>query len=368
MNSLELEKNIEQERNTIRTDKLDIAYGQLAAMYKDEELKIDPEYQRLYPRWELGQKTKFIESILLGFPIPAIFVAETENGVWELVDGLQRLGTLFEFMGVLKSVSGGILPPLRLSHSEGKNILPGLNGATFEELTLKTKLTIKRTPSRVEVIQARSGANIKYEVFERLNTGGTTLEPQEIRNCIFRANSPVFMKFIDDLAEFPEFKDHLGLSGNQLNSMYDKGLVLRFFTLKNNYENFKHDVEPFITEYTRSVVDGSVEFDYVLEDDIFKKTFAKVAEALGDDAWRWYKDEKFKGPFSPYLFETIAVAVARSIRDGSKLEPGQILERSNNIKTNKEFKENTGSGANHRTKFLSRMKIAHDFINGDRNE
>jgi len=93
-----IDQEIEAGRNDIRTDKLDISYGELSNLYANEELIIRPEFQRLF-RWSSTQKTRFIESILLGFPTPTIFVAEDATGVWELVDGLQRVSTVLEFMG-----------------------------------------------------------------------------------------------------------------------------------------------------------------------------------------------------------------------------------------------------------------------------
>ncbi len=101
-------------RNEIRTDKLDISFGEIANLYENKELIITPEYQRLF-RWQSTQKSRFIESILLGIPTPAIFVAEDESGVWELVDGLQRVSTVLEFMGLLKNADGDQVPPARLS-------------------------------------------------------------------------------------------------------------------------------------------------------------------------------------------------------------------------------------------------------------
>ena len=79
--------SIENSRNTLQTDKLDMSFGEIMSMYEREEIIINPEFQRLY-RWSDYQKTRFVESILIGIPIPPIFVAEDKNGRWELVDGL----------------------------------------------------------------------------------------------------------------------------------------------------------------------------------------------------------------------------------------------------------------------------------------
>lgn len=95
-----LEQQISDERARLSTDRMDISFGELINMYKAGELVIRPEYQRLF-RWKGSQKTALIESVLLGIPIPPIFVAEDEEGVWELVDGLQRVSTIISFFGDL---------------------------------------------------------------------------------------------------------------------------------------------------------------------------------------------------------------------------------------------------------------------------
>ena len=102
---LELDKQIEKARRQIRTDRLNISYHELASMYEYKELTIAPKHQRLF-RWTDTQKSRFIESILLRFPVPAIFVVQTDFGLWEVMDGMQRLTTMFEFMGVLKNQEG----------------------------------------------------------------------------------------------------------------------------------------------------------------------------------------------------------------------------------------------------------------------
>ncbi len=95
-----LEKQITDERARLSTDRMDISFGELINMYKAGELVIRPEYQRLF-RWTRTQKTALIESILLGIPVPPVFVAEDGNGIWELVDGLQRVSTIVSFFGEL---------------------------------------------------------------------------------------------------------------------------------------------------------------------------------------------------------------------------------------------------------------------------
>lgn len=128
-------------------------------------------------------------------------------------------------------------------------------------LSLKARLSIKRAGCRVEVIKTSSKPKMKYEVFERLNTGGSELTEQEVRNCIFRAMSPYFTDWIENLASFPPFHENLCLSEYQKNTMFDRGLILRYFTMKNAYEEFEHDVEPFVTDYIREILEDNKKFN-----------------------------------------------------------------------------------------------------------
>lgn len=112
-----LQEEIDEKSKEIYTDGYPMSIGELISLYKDGELDIRPEFQRFY-RWSLLQKSKLIESILLGIPIPSIFVSQRDDGVWDVVDGLQRLATIFEFVGILKDEMGTRLPPSSLLETE----------------------------------------------------------------------------------------------------------------------------------------------------------------------------------------------------------------------------------------------------------
>ena len=103
LNIEQLLADVESARNNLKTDRLDMSFGEIMSMYERDEIIINPEFQRFY-RWTNQQKTRFMESVFLGIPIPPIFVAEDDNGKWELVDGLQRLSTILSFFGSLKSM------------------------------------------------------------------------------------------------------------------------------------------------------------------------------------------------------------------------------------------------------------------------
>ena len=124
-----LKEEIERAKRAVSTDTVQVTIGEVYNMYTSSELNILPDFQRLF-RWSNERKSNFIESILIGIPIPPVFVYENEDGTWELIDGLQRISTLLEFMGVLKDIdSGGILR----SQLQKTKYLPSLQGVVWEQ-------------------------------------------------------------------------------------------------------------------------------------------------------------------------------------------------------------------------------------------
>ena len=361
VSSEHLDHEIARGRNEIRTDKLDMSYGEITNLYEDEELIIRPEYQRLF-RWTATQKSRFIESILLGFPTPAIFVAEDEQGVWELVDGLQRISTVLEFMGVLRGEHDTLITPSTLVGAGRKPRLPSLKDVAYKDLSLQARLAIKRAGCRVEVIKIGSRQTMKYDVFERLNTGGSELTPQEVRNCIFRATNPEFVEWVDELARFGPFQENLCLSDLQEKTLFDRGLVLRYFTMKNTYREFEHDVEPFVTDYVRAILEEERDFHTPDEECLFKKTFRVIASAMEDNSWRHVRNGRHIGPFSVYVFDTLSVGVALNIDSVEMMPVAALRSRIEEFKQDKEFRNNTGAGANIRSRLLGRMDFACDFF------
>jgi hypothetical protein len=127
-----LTDEITQAKRLVKTDAYQMSIGEIVNMYENNEIIIDPEFQRLF-RWNDSQKSKLIQSLLLGIPIPSIFVFEKENGSWELIDGLQRVSTILEFMGKLRNPGGGLDPPSIL---EATKYLPSLYNAVWEPTDL----------------------------------------------------------------------------------------------------------------------------------------------------------------------------------------------------------------------------------------
>jgi hypothetical protein len=232
---MELQGQIDKTRAEIRTDGYPVSIGEWMSIYQRGELDIHPEFQRFF-RWSLRQKSRLVESLLLGIPVPQIFVAQRADGVWDVVDGLQRLSTIFQFTGILLNEEKKTVDPLTL---EGTTYLPGLQGRRWEDnehpdqsLTGAQRLLIKRAKISVSIILKESDEMAKYELFQRLNTGGSMLSDQEVRNSILVMMNHDFYKWIRSLSQDTNFEACVALSERAVEEQYDMELVLRFIVFR----------------------------------------------------------------------------------------------------------------------------------------
>ena len=223
-------------------------------------------------------------------PVPPIYVVEEEDNKKLLIDGLQRLSSYLHFRGLLDAPH--LKPPVAKGDMlvlQDCDIVKALNGKTYDDLGTALQIKLKRSFVRVEVVRKGSNPKFKYHMFKRLNTGGEALTAQQLRNCTIRLLDSKFNDFIIALAaDSEDFKTCTStVSEEQLYGAYDKELVLRFFALKNWRGKFKHDVADFLTEYMEAVSDpeNPEPFDYQKEKEIFERTFAILARALGDKAF-----------------------------------------------------------------------------------
>jgi hypothetical protein len=345
-----LQKEIDKARAEIRTDGYSVSIGEWISIYEKGELDIHPEFQRFF-RWTPRQKSRLIESILLGIPIPQIFVAQRPDGVWDVVDGLQRLSTIYQFVGILKNEGGALIPPLTL---EKTTYLPSLLGKRWEDdahvdqsLTNAQRLLIKRAKIDVSIILKESDESSKYELFQRLNTGGSQLADQELRNSIIVMLNSDFYRWLKSLAERPAFQDCIALSDRAIDEQYDMELVLRFIVFRTattaQLVNLG-DLGEFLTEKASELAREKA-FDRAAEEVAFEATFAKLSKVLGSDAFRRFDAHKkrFVGGFSVSAFEAVALGIGYGYKKLT-LTDAEITKRVQGIWKDSAFTLNSGSG------------------------
>ena len=309
-----LEQQLKKARHTVVTDGYEMSFGEIVSLYRDRELVINPVFQRLF-RWDEGRKTTFVESILLGIPIPPLFVFQRKDGVWELVDGLQRTATILEFMGELRDpATGERQPPSSLLATR---LLPALDGVTWNSppkpcLTPAQKLDFRRARIRVEILKRESERGAKYELFRRLNTGGSALTDQEIRNTTILMIKPEFHSWIQKLAQYDPFVTATSVTDTAMSQQANVELVLRFFAFLRVPYQKGLDVHEYLDGAAVSMaMDDSL--DQCREERVFCSTFDLICRALGNKSFRRWDGSRFTGKFLQSVYEVVATGVAQNI-------------------------------------------------------
>ncbi|MGW8788686.1 DUF262 domain-containing protein, partial [Heyndrickxia sporothermodurans] len=229
----------------------------------DEGEYFVPEYQREYV-WTNDYKVRLIESLLLGLPIPLIFLSDTATGELEIVDGVQRISTLSSFINNKLQLNG--LKKLTL-----------INGFYFKDLPPSQQRKLNSKSLRVIVLRSNTKEDIRKELFNRLNTSSLKASDSEVRKGSYGGD---FMDFVIHLAENPKLLEVAPISEKLLKRQENIEFVLRFFAYSNNYKNFKHGVQSFIDEYIEQV-ENSFDKDEMEKEFNLMLEFAKKYFPIG---------------------------------------------------------------------------------------
>lgn len=319
-----LEKEISEARRSISSDGYPMSIGELTNLYRDGELKIRPEFQRFF-RWTDLQKSRLIESLLLGIPLPSIFVAQTETGQWELVDGLQRVSTILQLQGELRGEDGEKSSPLVL---RGTKYLPALEGLVWQHhdaeksLTEAQRLDVKRSKLDVKIIKRESSVATKFDLFQRLNSYGSTLTAAEMRSALLVAVSSDFFSWLHDLSSHPSFRLCTQLSDRLIEERFDLELVVRFLVLHDRPS--EQLTLTALRDLGQVLDDKSVQMATEFPNNsearraVFVETFDFIAAHGGDRVFRrWDPDrDQFVGSFLSTAFEVFGLGIGFHIAHG----------------------------------------------------
>jgi len=342
----------------ITTDAVDFSFGELLNLHRDKEIVIRPEYQRLF-RWSNEQRSRLIESVLLRLPIPPIFLVENDSNVLELIDGLQRTSSVLQFLDHTAIQE----PELILS---GCDILTVLNGIRFDDLSTALKLKIKRTPIRAIIIKKSGDEYVKYEMFKRLNTGGSLLSAQEIRNCSSRmvAGGEEFYSAIQAWATQQDFFAAIGrLPDPNRERRGDEELVLRFFAVKNYRDGYKGNIEEWLNEYMESILLRNHPFDRDAEGAHFVRVFGLINQTFSDGAFSRFKQNgESTGRLAPAYFEAVVGAISENLDDVENVAAALLRQRLIEAFASEDFISSTGPGANSIEKFNRRIAVVKEHL------
>ena len=293
-------EQLDSQRRKVDFDTYDITVQQLVTMVEEGAINVAPAYQRQF-RWDDDRRSALVESIFLGVPVPSLFMASNKDGTWELVDGVQRISSLVQFAGTPGARERlALAEPLIIKNVEK---LSALNGCTFRTLPHSVKLQFNTRPIKVITLSDKSDTTVRFDLFERLNTGGITLTNQEIRSCVYRGQ---FNQFLERLATTShDFHVLVKLSKRQEKDGTREEFLLRFFAFVDRYKDFNHSVVDFLNDYME---DASNNFGYHDRHDLFSRTFHTLVEALP------YGIARRAGQKTPVnLFEAVAVGAALAL-------------------------------------------------------
>jgi len=285
----------------------DLSFRELIAQYEEGAL-LKPELQRHYV-WDKPEASRFIDSVLLGLPIPSIFLAKTIDERMLIIDGYQRIMTVYDFVRGIFAGDGKVF---RLSNSEKIN--KKWRGKAFSELPESDQRKIRGTTIHAIIFvqkQPRDNDTSMYQVFERINTGGRTLLPQEIRNCVYQGS---FNSLLIELNKTQKWRALYGLVAAD-SRMRDMEFILRFFALNSrkllsSREDGRISLKKYLNEFMGS---NEVRRPDALESmqNIFIQTTSLVYDRFGREAFHNIspKDKgKLIKKFNPTVFDSIMIA------------------------------------------------------------
>lgn len=346
---MSLKEEIEKQAGEIYTDSYQMSIGELINLYRDEEMDIHPEFQRVF-RWTDYQKTKLIESILLHIPIPPIFVSQCDDGTWDIVDGVQRLSTIFQFVGILKDEEGKLVDQLILQATDA---LPSLKNMKWEGedeyvFSKDLQLSIKRARLDVTIIKKESDANTKYELFQRLNTGGSQLSDQEVRNCLIIMTNKAFYILVEGLSRHQSFTRCVKITDRKADEQYRLELLTRFLVATEidwGRVGAYKDIKELLDKEVVIIAENKT---FPIEDfsTKFREVFDLLLNVIGEDVFRKYEEGKHTGAFLSSAFQAICVGVYRNISDIQKLENMNewLIGKIHNLYEQEIYISNTAQG------------------------
>lgn len=302
-----------------------------------------PDYQRAYT-WDDPRKSKFIESVLIGLPIPFLFFWENEDGKMEVVDGSQRLRTLKEYVR-----EGFTLKKLEE--------IASLNGTRFDDLPESRQRKFLNRSIRGIVLNEHADAQARFDMFERINTGSKVANPAEVRRG---ALTGLFQTLIEELAQDPVFCELAPVSKKSRNERVPDELVTRFFAYGDGLDEYKDSPNRFIFDYIKKMNERCEQDDKIITH--YKARFERMLRFAHNNFDYGFRKTETAKTTPRVRFEAIAIGIDHAITERPDLD-GIRLNNVNHWIQSDEFKEvTTSDAANVKSKLERRINFVKDAI------
>lgn len=300
----EILEQIKNRKHDVSVRQISISVIELLSWQKKGRVELNPSYQRKF-RWSESQQSKLIESIVLGLPLPSIFFySDGRSSNFEVMDGLQRITTLLEFFN----------DSLCLKDLEQ---IPSLNGLKYSDFPVATQFDLEGSRLDLQILISES-LETKYDLFIRLNSGGSSLTEQEIRNCLFDQSSPIFAEFLHKLSLFDDFNTAVNLSEGKVKNGTLQEYILRWILLlesdyRDTLQKKRIKMGTWLTTSGLDLIERfstELELREFLENTqlLFEKTFKLLSQC--NDPFR-----RNKGGTSFSSFELVAIGLGKFLKE-----------------------------------------------------
>ena len=319
----------------------------LCRRLRDGEIVI-PKFQRDYV-WNQVQASRFIESLLLGLPVPGIFLSrDFDSSQYVVIDGQQRLKTLQFFRdGTFNPAPGS--KTLRVFKLKG--VQEEFEGRTYQELDPKYQFRLDNSLIHATVVKQDSPSDDNtsmYHIFDRINTGGVRLSSQEIRSALYHG------RFIDHLGVLNQVSSWRSIFGGVQSRQKDQELILRFLAFFFDEEHYRRPMSEFLTQFVGR--NRNPQDDFLQEcGSIFTKTMDAFANAMDKRAFRPER------ALNAAVFDSMSVGLARRIVSSDRMPcPEQMREAHSDLLRDKEYIEAVSNWTSDERFVRTRMKKAID--------
>lgn len=336
--------NIPPEKRRLSTETYDFNVSTINDYIKEKHIII-PKFQRGYV-WNRSQASRLIESLIIQCPIPVIFLSQNSDETLSVIDGNQRLNSIKLFLE----------DDFQL---KGLTAYPEIEGFYFSELDPRFQRHILNRTIRCIVILKDTHPQIKFDVFERLNTGSVKLNPQELRHGIYNGS------LMDLIEKLTKNKDWQNLSGTKQDKrMKGDELILRFFALIDNWRNYSKPLISFLNSYAennRTIDDPKKE---ELKNN-FIQTFESCFQVFGHYAFRTFNKDFKQLKFNAALFDSQMVAMFEIAPDAEKIaavDKDRILIKLKDLIFDDDFSKYISAGTTDKKSVQERIRMVKEFL------
>ena len=297
--------SVPPEQRKLHTETYDFTVDTVAERLENGTVFI-PEFQRKYV-WKDTQASRLIESLIIQCPIPVIYLNQESNETLAVIDGNQRLTSIARYLNNEFTL-------------KGLTAYPELEGLRFHELDPRFQRHIRNRTLRCIVILKDTHPQVKFDVFERLNTGAVKLTPQELRHGIYFGD---LITLATEVANETKFAQTLDIKDDK--RMKAEELILRFWSLSENYDGYRKPLAGFINAFAEQNRHLTVEQKSYLRDS-FISTLAKVREIFDDFAFKIYDENgAVESRFNSALYDGEMVAVYQLFSEGCRFKPSKQI-------------------------------------------